>query len=117
MKAPNKLIEDFVKSQDRVQYIDVATQMFEGLEKPPRDLFIEDGLHPTAKCYGMWTSIIKPVLLERFAGASPVTENGRTPISLRRRECNRVRAVQEPGIFPPLQSLEYSRSATASASC
>jgi lysophospholipase L1-like esterase len=117
MKAANRLIQDFVRTQDRVQYIDVATAMFERQEKPPRDLFIEDGLHPTAKCYGMWTSIIKPVLLERFAGASPVTENGRTPISLRRRECNRVRAVQEPGIFPPLQSLEYSRSATASASC
>ena len=83
MKAANHMIQDFVRTQDRVQYIDVATAMFERQEKPPRDLFIEDGLHPTAKCYAMWTSIIKPVLLERFAGASTVTENGRTPSRFR----------------------------------
>src|SRR5258708_18428309 len=52
MKAANKLIEDFVKTQDRVQYIDVATPMFEGLEKPPRDLFVEDGCHQAQTCIG-----------------------------------------------------------------
>jgi lysophospholipase L1-like esterase len=83
MKAANKLIEDFVKTQDRVQYIDVATPMFEGLEKPPRDLFVEDGLHPTAKCYGLWTSIIKPVLLQRFSGTKHVAENVLTPFRFR----------------------------------
>jgi lysophospholipase L1-like esterase len=66
MKAANKLIQDFAKTQDRVQYFDVASPMFHAQDKPPRDLFIEDGLHPTAKCYALWTSIIKPVLLQRF---------------------------------------------------
>jgi hypothetical protein len=66
MKAANKLIQDFAKTQDRVQYIDVATPMFYAQDKPPRDLFVEDGLHPTAKCYALWTSIIKPVLLRQF---------------------------------------------------
>jgi lysophospholipase L1-like esterase len=65
MKAANKLIQDFVKTQDRVQYIDVATPMFYAQDKPPRDLFVEDGLHPTAKCYALWASIIKPVLLQQ----------------------------------------------------
>jgi hypothetical protein len=40
--------------------------MFGGQEKPPRDLFVEDGLHPTAKCYALWMSILKPVLMRRF---------------------------------------------------
>ena len=79
MKAANQLIQDFVSTQNRVQYMDVATAMFEGQEKPPRDLFIEDGLHPTAKCYRMWTAILKPVLLERSRGAGPVTKNGFGP--------------------------------------
>lgn len=83
MKAANKLIQDFVKTQDRAQYIDVATPMFEGQEKPPRDLFIEDGLHPTAKCYGMWTSIIKPVLLQRFGSSKHVAENALSPFRFR----------------------------------
>src|SRR5258707_11054813 len=75
MKAANKLIEDFAKTQDRGQYIDMPTPMFEGLEKPPRDLFVEGGWHPTTKCYAMWTSIIKPALLQRFSGAKHVAEN------------------------------------------
>ena len=79
MKAANKLTQDFVKTQDRVQYIDVATPMFEGQEKPPRDLFVEDGLHPTAKCYAMWTSIIKPMLLQRFGRSKSASFNTVAP--------------------------------------
>ena len=75
MKAANKLIQDFVKTQDRVQYIDVATPMFYGQDKPPRDLFVEDGLHPTPKCYALWTSIIKPVLLQRFGPSKTIARN------------------------------------------
>ena len=80
MKAANKLIQDFVKTQDRVQYIDVATPMFYAQEKPPRDLFVEDGLHPTPKCYALWTSIIKPVLLQRFGPQKIVSRNAGAPI-------------------------------------
>jgi lysophospholipase L1-like esterase len=80
MKAANKLIQDFVKTQDRVQYIDVATPMFYGQDKPPRDLFVEDGLHPTAKCYALWTSIIKPELLHRFGPWNNVSRDAVAPL-------------------------------------
>jgi lysophospholipase L1-like esterase len=66
MKQANELIKDYVRTQQRVEYVDVATPMFGGQEKPPRDLFVEDGLHPTAKCYALWTSILRPVLMRRF---------------------------------------------------
>ncbi len=66
MRAANQLIQDYVKTQERVEYIDVATPMFYGQDKPPRDLFVEDGLHPAAKCYALWTSILKPILMKRF---------------------------------------------------
>ena len=66
MKAANKMIEEFAASQDRVQYIDVATSMFDAHGDLPGDLFKPDGLHPTAKLYAMWTAIIKPILLQRF---------------------------------------------------
>ncbi len=79
MKAANKLIQDYVKTQERVQYIDVATPMFDAQDKPPRDLFVEDGLHPTAKCYALWTSIIKPVLLQRFGPQKITSRNARAP--------------------------------------
>jgi lysophospholipase L1-like esterase len=66
MKQANKLIKDYVRTQQRVEYVDVATPMFGGQQKPPRDLFVEDGLHPTVKCYALWTSILKPILMRRF---------------------------------------------------
>src|SRR5258708_27237025 len=79
MKAANQLIQDFAKTQDRVQYIDVATPMFYAQEKPPRDLFVEDGLHPTAKCYALWTSIIKPVLLRQIGPKNTISRNAAAP--------------------------------------
>ena len=72
MKAANRMIRDFAGTQQRVQYIDVAADMFDAQGKLRADLFAEDGLHPNAKCYALWTSIIKPVLLERFGPAKKV---------------------------------------------
>ncbi|HTC62416.1 MAG TPA: GDSL-type esterase/lipase family protein [Candidatus Saccharimonadales bacterium] len=66
MKAANKLMQDYAATQNRVQYIDIATPMFDANGNLPGDLFKSDGLHPTAKLYAMWTAEIKPVLLQRF---------------------------------------------------
>lgn len=66
MKEANELIKDYVRTQQRDEYVDVATPMFRGQERPSRDYFVEDGLHPSAKCYALWTSILKPVLMRRF---------------------------------------------------
>lgn len=65
MKSANTMIAKFAKTQQRVQYIDVASAMLDAQGHPRDDLFAEDGLHPNAKCYALWTSIIKPVLLQR----------------------------------------------------
>jgi lysophospholipase L1-like esterase len=66
MNAANKLMQDYAATQQRVQYIDIATPMFDANGNLPRDLFKLDGLHPTPKLYAMWTAIIKPILLQRF---------------------------------------------------
>jgi lysophospholipase L1-like esterase len=66
MKAANKLMQDYAATRKNVQYIDIATPMFDANGNLPRDLFKADGLHPTAKLYAMWTAIIKPILLQRF---------------------------------------------------
>ena len=66
MKTANKLMQDYATTQERVQYIDIATSMFDAHGNLPGDLFKADGLHPTAKLYAMWTAIIKPILLKRF---------------------------------------------------
>jgi lysophospholipase L1-like esterase len=66
MKEANWMIRDFTHTQERVQYVDVASAMFDSKGNLRADLFVEDGLHPAPKCYALWTSIIKPLLLERF---------------------------------------------------
>lgn len=70
MKEANQMIQEFLRTRERTQYIDVASPMFDASGNLPRDLFISDGLHPAAKCYAIWISVIKPVLLERF-GTGP----------------------------------------------
>lgn len=70
MKEADGLIEQELRGKDRAEFIDVATPMFESASKPPRDLLISDGLHPSAKCYVLWTAAIKPVLLKRFGTAT-----------------------------------------------
>jgi lysophospholipase L1-like esterase len=65
MKSANDMIAEFAKTQRRVLYIDVASAMFDAHGQLRGDLFADDGLHPNAKCYELWTSIIKPVLLQR----------------------------------------------------
>jgi lysophospholipase L1-like esterase len=75
MKVANRLIRDFARTQERVQYIDVASAMFDAQASLRADLFVEDGLHPTGNCYALWTSIIKPVLLQRFGLAKIVGQN------------------------------------------
>jgi len=74
MKAANQMIQEFLRTQQRAQYIDVATPMFDAEGSLPRDLFVADGLHPTPKCYAIWTSIIKPVLLKRFGPKANVSQ-------------------------------------------
>jgi lysophospholipase L1-like esterase len=68
MKAANTLMQDYSATQNRVQYIDIATPMFDANGNLPGDLFKSDGLHPTPKLYAMWTAAIKPILLLRFDG-------------------------------------------------
>ena len=78
MKAANAMIQDFARTQKRVEYIDVASPMFDAQGNLPGDLFVSDGLHPTPKCYALWTSIIKPVLFTRFGGSTDASPHMRT---------------------------------------
>jgi lysophospholipase L1-like esterase len=47
---------------DKLAFIDVYSHMLGADGKPPADLFLADGLHPSAKCYQLWASLIGPYL-------------------------------------------------------
>src|SRR5207245_9391606 len=91
MKEANELIRDFLRTQDHAAFIDVASPMLDQRGRLSDDLFIADGLHPSAKCYALWTSLIKPILLEHFAPSKsssqfsppqerPKTSNASAPV-------------------------------------
>ena len=67
----NQLIEDFCRTQPQAQFVDVSTAMLDSNGKLRRDLFKWDGLHPSTQCYALWTSILRPILMERFAAHEP----------------------------------------------
>jgi lysophospholipase L1-like esterase len=71
VQKTNKMIEDYSRSQERVQFIDVSTAMLDAQGKPRHDLFRWDGLHVNAQGYSLWTLIIRPVLLSRFGQTPP----------------------------------------------
>jgi lysophospholipase L1-like esterase len=66
-RRTNQMIEDFCRPKPQVQFVDVGSEMLNSTGKPRRDLFGWDGLHPSKQCYALWTSILRPILLERFA--------------------------------------------------
>jgi len=65
-KKTNDLIAEYIRTQPRVQFIDVDAAMLDAQGKPRPELFRKDGLHMNAQGYTLWTAIIKPVLLTRF---------------------------------------------------
>jgi lysophospholipase L1-like esterase len=70
MRQANQLIQDFLRTQDHAAFIDVASPMLDKGGRLADDLFVADGLHPSARCYALWTSLIRPILLQRFAPSS-----------------------------------------------
>jgi lysophospholipase L1-like esterase len=70
IKKTNQLIEDYARTQPRVQFIDVDSAMLDTQGKPRPELFRKDGLHMNAQGYAVWTGIIKPILLSRFASTN-----------------------------------------------
>jgi len=62
MSKANDLVAEFIKSDERLQYVDVAKTMLGEDGKPRPELFVQDGLHLSAKGYELWTSILLPHL-------------------------------------------------------
>jgi lysophospholipase L1-like esterase len=63
----NRMIAAYIRTQERVQFIDVGGAMLDPQGKPRHDLYGWDPKHMNASGYVLWTSIVKPVLMERFA--------------------------------------------------
>ncbi|GAC1404484.1 MAG: SGNH/GDSL hydrolase family protein [Ktedonobacteraceae bacterium] len=61
-REANQRIKAYTETDSRLHFIDMTNEMLGPDGRPKRDLYIWDRLHPSAKGYALWTSIIKPTL-------------------------------------------------------
>ena len=62
MHKANGLIEEYARTRDRLDYIDIFTPMLGEDGEPLPDVFLEDGLHMNAAGYAIWTEAVRPYL-------------------------------------------------------
>jgi lysophospholipase L1-like esterase len=62
MRAANQLVRDYVRTDDRLSYVDVFTPMLDASGQPRPELYIEDGLHMTPAGYAIWRDLIAPAI-------------------------------------------------------
>jgi lysophospholipase L1-like esterase len=62
MKAANRLIAEFAKTDERLAFIDVFTPILGEDGQPRPDLFVADKLHLNAKGYELWAKTVRPYL-------------------------------------------------------
>lgn len=60
----NALIRGVTESDPRLTFIDVATPMLNAAGEPIPDIFVADDLHMNATGYEIWTSVVRPILIE-----------------------------------------------------
>jgi lysophospholipase L1-like esterase len=76
----DKLIREWAMTQKNVAFLDVVPAMLDAQGQPKPDLFIEDGLHMTAKGYALWVAQVKPWLAEHAMAAEDKRKpNATTP--------------------------------------
>jgi lysophospholipase L1-like esterase len=62
-RETNRLIEDWSAEDEYLHFIDTSQALMGANGEPERDNYIFDGLHLSEKGYGIWTRIIRPLLL------------------------------------------------------
>jgi lysophospholipase L1-like esterase len=62
-KKSNRLIKDFLATQENAQFIDIFPQMLNSDGRPKPELFVEDSLHLNQNGYAIFEKAIKPHLI------------------------------------------------------
>ncbi len=64
MKRANGLTRSYCETRQWLTFVDVASPMLNNRGNPRADIFEVDGLHLNTQGYAIWTSVLKPILLE-----------------------------------------------------
>ena len=61
-RTANRLIQEFIRTNPRLIYVDVFTPMLGQDGQPRAELFVSDQLHLNEEGYKLWAGIVRPVL-------------------------------------------------------
>jgi lysophospholipase L1-like esterase len=64
MIEANRMIKDFIGTQQHASYVDVDKPMLNENNQPRPEIFLDDSLHMNAKGYAIWQKAIEPYLLK-----------------------------------------------------
>jgi len=64
MEESNGLIAKECAKDNKLMYVDVASAMLNEAGNPKEEIFLADNLHMNKLGYEIWTTILKPILLE-----------------------------------------------------
>ena len=64
LKILNQLLEAYCLTDDLLTFVDVCSPMLLEDGTPNPALFIEDDLHMTREGYGIWTRVVRPIVVE-----------------------------------------------------
>jgi hypothetical protein len=62
----NALIQEWVKTDPRLGYIDVTTAMLDAQGQPKAEIFKKDKLHMNEQGYALWTPIVRKAMEDRL---------------------------------------------------
>jgi len=65
MREANRLVREDARQGKQPGFLDLFTAMLNDEGEPRPELFIEDGLHPSHRCYLLWAEMIRPLLMPR----------------------------------------------------
>jgi lysophospholipase L1-like esterase len=65
-KEANRLIEDYIATQERMWYVDVSKAMLGSNGRPLNHIYLSDSLHMNPEGYTIWTNILKPEVARRY---------------------------------------------------
>lgn len=80
MREANRLIRNFMRTQEKAQYIDVYNRMMDGRGQARGDIFIADSLHMNARGYRIWQKAMAPHLLPSSRMNKVIPLNGASPL-------------------------------------
>lgn len=73
-RAANRLIQQYAAAHPRLLYVDVFTPMLNARGQPRPELFVEDGLHLSARGYALWRDLLAPIV-QKYS-VEPTSERG-----------------------------------------